>query len=441
MFVSSLKKPAARDNIMTDTPKPDDEVDNTTAQPEPVAAQPEPVAAQPEPVAAQPEPVAAQPEPVAAQPEPVAAQPEPVAAQPEPVAAQPEPVAAKPEPVAAKPEPVAAKPEPVAAKPEPVAAKPEPEPVAAKPEPVAAKPEPAPQKLDIVTFIREEPPIPSSVERGRLKAVTRRDFLIYSVGAVAAASGLWWLLPSDTQTAHLTMAQQTWLDSLETRISPKLATQSGAVKAKFLNRVLTFDDDVSAALLSTDRSVPTYTTDMITPNLRNNYDGQTPDPSYIDTWNLQLSGLASGKTEKLPIALLKSRFTRHDQITRLVCVEGWSAIAGWGGFRFADLLTAYPPMPNAKWAKLISDVNLDSDGNSDPYYVSIDLKTATHPQALLATHHDGKPLEVEHGAPLRLIVPMKLGLKNIKAVTRIEYSVEQPADYWNDRGYSKYDGL
>jgi len=116
-------------------------------------------------------------------------------------------------------------------------------------------------------------------------------------------------------------------------------------------------------------------------------------------------------------------------------------VAWWGGLRFADFLAAYPPAPGAKWAGIESGVNLDIDGNSDPYYVSIDLETARHRQTLLATQFNGKPLPLEHGAPLRLLVPMKLGLKNIKAITEIEYSAEQPDDYWAKRGYSKYDGL
>jgi hypothetical protein len=55
------------------------------------------------------------------------------------------------------------------------------------------------------------------------------------------------------------------------------------------------------------------------------------------------------------------------------------------------------------------------------------------------THLNGKPLTVEHGAPLRLLVPVKLGLKNIKAITRITYTGDEPADYWAKRGYSRYD--
>jgi DMSO/TMAO reductase YedYZ molybdopterin-dependent catalytic subunit len=80
-------------------------------------------------------------------------------------------------------------------------------------------------------------------------------------------------------------------------------------------------------------------------------------------------------------------------------------------------------------------------GNPDPYYVSIDLPTARHPQTLLATQQNGQPLTVQHGAPLRLLAPMKIGLKNIKAITQITYSAEEPADYWADRGYSRYEGI
>src|SRR5438445_485919 len=80
-------------------------------------------------------------------------------------------------------------------------------------------------------------------------------------------------------------------------------------------------------------------------------------------------------------------------------------------------------------------------GNPDPYFMSIDLATARHPQTLLATHFNGQPLTVEHGAPLRLLVPVKLGLKNVKAITKITYSAEEPRDYWAERGYSRYDGI
>jgi DMSO/TMAO reductase YedYZ molybdopterin-dependent catalytic subunit len=279
----------------------------------------------------------------------------------------------------------------------------------------------------------EAPPAEITVEEHRLKNSTRRDFLIFGVSAVAVGAKLWSVLPSDTQV----------------RLGDKSAVDTPAKEAD-LNKILKFDDDVAEALYSPTRSVPTYDkSKALTPEtLKNNYNGPTPDPGYLDDWTLTLSGLESGRDVILTAAelyALTAKMGFHEQVTRLVCVEGWSAIASWGGLRFADLLAAYPPMPDAKWAKLESSVNLNYDDNnnpvSDPYYVSIDLPTAMHPQTLLATHQSGGKLNVDHGAPVRLLAPMKLGLKNIKAITKITYSVAQPADYWNERGYSKYDGI
>lgn len=264
---------------------------------------------------------------------------------------------------------------------------------------------------------------------------SRRDFLLFGAGAVAAAAGFWFLMPDSTRQLHLTPRTRDWLDSLEARLG---ATRVG--RERFLNRALTLDDDVAEALYSPDRSVRTYRKSQITP-LRNNYNGRTPGPEYLAQWSLTVSGLASGRDERLTIDDLRTRFPRREQITRLCCVEGWSAVAWWGGLRFADFLRAYPPAPEARWAKLEAGFSLDFQGNPDPYYVSIDLPTARHPQTLLATHWNGAPLPREHGAPLRLVAPMKLGLKNIKAITSITYSREEPADYWAERGYSRYDGL
>ena len=137
----------------------------------------------------------------------------------------------------------------------------------------------------------------------------------------------------------------------------------------------------------------------------------------VSGWNLTLEGLASGLSVSFDIRTLMNRFSLYDQITWFVCVEGWSAVAWWAGLKFDDLLRAYPPKSQAKWARVESSVNLDNSGSPDPYFVSVDLATASHPQTLLATRHNGQPLTVEHGAPLRLLVPVKLGLKNVKAIT------------------------
>jgi DMSO/TMAO reductase YedYZ molybdopterin-dependent catalytic subunit len=272
------------------------------------------------------------------------------------------------------------------------------------------------------SFFGEQPlPIIEMAPRV-LRYRTRRNLLLFSAGAVAAA-GAGYLLPQNTLS----------------RLGMRRDVRSPG-KEWLLNKALRIDDDVAEALYSRNRMVPTYTKSQIGP-LKNNYNGATPDPAYIPGWRLTLDGLSSGLTLSLDIGALRARHQVHDQITRLVCVEGWSAIAWWSGLRFDDLLHAYPPVCQAKWAHIESSVNLDANGNPDPYFVSIDLSTAQHPQTLLATHLNGKLLTVEHGAPLRLLVPVKLGLKNIKAITRITYTKDEPPDYWAKRGYSRYDGI
>src|ERR1700739_865502 len=286
------------------------------------------------------------------------------------------------------------------------------------------------EQRDLVESIKEsrsffqERPLPVIEMTPRLlRHRTRREVLMFGIGAGAAVAGAGFLLPQNTlrrlgMRRDMTAPGKEWL----------------------LNKALRIDDDVAEALYSSNRMVPTYTKSQITP-IKNNYNGATPDPGYISGWNLALEGLASGLTIFLDIREHMNHLPMHEQITRLVCVEGWSAVAWWAGLRFDDLIRAYPPMSQAKWARVESSVNLDASGNPDPYFASIDLATARHPQTLLATHLNGQLLTVEHGAPLRLLAPFKFGLKNVKAVTRITYSVKEPKDYWSQYGYSPYDGI
>src|SRR5467141_1522808 len=196
----------------------------------------------------------------------------------------------------------------------------------------------------------EERPLPVIEIAPRvLRYRTRRDFLLFGAGAIATLAGSGFLLPQDTLR----------------RMGVRRTVDSPA-KEWFLNRALRIDDDVAEALYSGNRRVPTYTKSQITP-LKNNYNGATLDSAYISGWNLTLDGLASGLSIPLDLRILNTRFSIQEQITRLVCVEGWSAIAWWAGLRFDDLLRAYPPKSQAKWARVESSVNLDASGNPDPY--------------------------------------------------------------------------
>jgi DMSO/TMAO reductase YedYZ molybdopterin-dependent catalytic subunit len=231
------------------------------------------------------------------------------------------------------------------------------------------------------SFFEERPPQVMEVASQLFRYWTRRDLLVFGTGATAALIGCGSLLP------------QTMLEGLGI-----VHKKENWLKKEWLqNRALRVDDDIAEALFSRNRLVPTYTKSQITP-LKNDYNGATSDPSYIPEWHLTLDGLASGLSVSLNIRNLLAFFRVHEQITRLVCVEGWSAIAWWAELRFDDLLSAYPPMSQAKWARIESSVNRGLWGSPDPYFVSLELSTARHPQTLLATHLNGKPLTVEHGA-------------------------------------------
>src|ERR1700676_1435341 len=158
-------------------------------------------------------------------------------------------------------------------------------------------------------FFGERPLPKLVVDPQALRRRTRLDVLLFGAGAVAALAGAGSLLPQDTLT----------------RLGLRRDMNSPG-KEWLLNKALRIDDDVAETLYSPRRTVPTYTKSQITP-LKNNYNGATPDPGYISGWNLTLHGLASGLSISLDIRNLTTRFTVREQITRLVCVEGWSAIA------------------------------------------------------------------------------------------------------------------
>lgn len=133
-----------------------------------------------------------------------------------------------------------------------------------------------------------------------------------------------------------------------------------------------------------------------------------------------------------------SQITRHD------CVEGWSAIAEWQGPRLADVIAIARPKPAARFVVFHS---FDSDADGMPYYESLSLEQAAHPQTLLALRQNGKPIEPDRGAPVRLKVPTQLGYKSAKWVRRIELVASLgpvgggKGGYWEDQGYEWYAGI
>ncbi len=128
---------------------------------------------------------------------------------------------------------------------------------------------------------------------------------------------------------------------------------------------------------------------------------------------------------------------RHELVTQFKCIEGWSQIVHWAGFRMADFLAAYPPAPiNGADPRFLYMETPDGD-----FYTGYDLHAMRHSQTLLVTEMMGAPLTQSHGAPLRLHMPTKYGYKQIKRIALIAYTNDKPDDYWTKLGYDWYAGL
>jgi molybdopterin-dependent oxidoreductase-like protein protein len=164
-------------------------------------------------------------------------------------------------------------------------------------------------------------------------------------------------------------------------------------------------------------------------------------------WQLRVEGLAN-HDGPVVIALDDLRkLPRVEMTTEFKCIEGWSAIMQWAGVRFSDFMKAYPPQTQsgdlldmeASPEDLPDYVGMATPGEG--YYVGLDMESMLHPQTLLAYEINGDPLPDEHGAPLRLVTPVKYGIKNLKRIGTIRYSRNRPADYWAEQGYDWYAGL
>jgi DMSO/TMAO reductase YedYZ molybdopterin-dependent catalytic subunit len=133
-------------------------------------------------------------------------------------------------------------------------------------------------------------------------------------------------------------------------------------------------------------------------------------------WQLRVDGLVE-RPLALSLAQLRALPSRT-QITMHNCDEGWSAIGQWTGVQLSRVLDMCAPRLNARYVVFHCMDTQEADGT--PYYESIDLIDAIHPQTILAYAMNGAALPVGHGAPLRLRVELQIGYKNAKYVDRIE---------------------
>lgn len=194
-------------------------------------------------------------------------------------------------------------------------------------------------------------------------------------------------------------------------------------------RGLETNEAVAKRVFDQHAHVPTFKPSDVT-ELRVNGTEGLPDEFDPQEWEMTLKGLGAERTMKLDDL---KRLPRAEQITQFCCIEGWSAIQSWAGVRLIDVIREYSPKELPEYVSMTT-----ADGG---YYVGLDRAAATHPQTLLAYERNGQPLEVEHGGPVRLVIPVKYGVKNLKRVGVIEFTDERPADYWGERGYDWFAGL
>lgn len=252
--------------------------------------------------------------------------------------------------------------------------------------------------------------------RRELRRRTRRGFLALGLGA-AGAYGAW-----------------KWLG-----LRPSIDGAPWPYR-----RALQLNERVALAYYRRHRLTPTFPPSAIDPLRSNGGHGLSPrvDP---DSWRLRIEGAAVGPVELTMSDVLA--LPHHELVAQLRCIEGWTVVNRWTGARLIDLMAKYPPPtrdgtrpdPKERSERLVRYVAMETPDRR--YYVGLDMPSAVHPQTMLVWAMNGAPLTWRHGAPLRLYVPVKYGIKNIKRIGTIRYTDVRPADFWGERGYDWYAGL
>lgn len=220
------------------------------------------------------------------------------------------------------------------------------------------------------------------------------------------------------------------------KVAPVVALGAFAIpnlRDQLLKKGIAFSDWASARFFRSGHLAPTFADAELTPVEKfpiNGYD--VDDPGVVfENWTLTVSG-AVRKPGEYSLAQVQT-LPRKRQNTRHVCVEGWDVIGRFGGARLSDFLQLVGADTAARFITV---------GCADDYYESLDMATALHPQTLLCYEMYDRPLTREHGAPLRLNVPTKVGYKQAKYLTDLKVThVLDKVGYWEDQGYSWFYGL
>ena len=244
--------------------------------------------------------------------------------------------------------------------------------------------------------------------------INRRSFISFATffAAGAAMYGGWkWLYNSPNETRSATAGTQ-----------------------KPLRRALNKTELFFRKTFSNNHLVKTYPKSRAARNVRiNSFIGIADKNFQPENWKLVVAK-ENGDMLQLSIEEIRS-LPKTEIIYDFKCVEGWDQIQHWGGVRFVDFIAHYG-LQSLTGKQYVGLVTPDKK-----YYVGLDMESALHPQTILAYEMNGLPLHSAHGAPLRLIIPVKYGIKNLKRIGTISFSDTRPPDYWAENGYDYYSGL
>jgi DMSO/TMAO reductase YedYZ molybdopterin-dependent catalytic subunit len=208
--------------------------------------------------------------------------------------------------------------------------------------------------------------------------------------------------------------------------------QDGDTVDKVLWSMSRWNDRVQGWLFNRNRLAPSYARSQITTPFPFNAFYPEFDVPEVDgaDYRLEVSGLVADK-RAWSLAQLRA-LPQAGQITRHICIEGWSAIGEWRGVPLRTFLERIGADTTARYLGFKC---------ADRYYTSLDMATALHPQTMLALDFGSEPLPPRHGYPLKLRVPTKLGFKNPKHIAALFVTNQNPGGYWEDQGYNWFSGL
>jgi DMSO/TMAO reductase YedYZ molybdopterin-dependent catalytic subunit len=273
--------------------------------------------------------------------------------------------------------------------------------------PVAAETIPATQDAIATRNLTADPGKPEDDAQRRLRTLSRRGFVVGGTAVVAGVGGWRWLVTRGDE---------------------------GGLPWP-LRRALEFDERLARGLFRPSRLSPQFPRFAARIPRVNGSIGLDANLDLAE-WRLQVIGSAGERSRRSFTLDDIKAFPRTEMTTELRCVEGWSDVVHWAGARLADLAKATGLATRA--GRPLGYASLQTpDGQ---YYVGLDIASALHPQTLLCYEMNGQPLTPEHGAPLRLAIPVKYGIKNLKRIGTIQFTDARPVDYWAERGYDWYAG-